>query len=135
MTESKVDEVVRRDTAVEKSKKNIHPWQRRTMGESFSGDTLLEYGGVECGDKGGRVAWKDPEDIKLFCGQIQQLTIIVQQYIYMYKYYVILFLSMDKNHNMKDEMAKAWDLAQGSCPPKQGACGGGCREAEASEGR
>ena len=30
---------------------------------------------------------------------------------------------------------KAWDLAQGSCPPKQGACGGGCREAEASEGR
>ena len=72
---------------------------------------------------------------KVFCGQIQQLTIIVQQYIYMYKYYVILFLSMDKNHNMKDEMAKAWDLAQGSCPPKQGACGGGCREAEASEGR
>ena len=48
-------------------------------------------GGVECGEKGGRVAWKDPEDIKLFCGQIQQLTIIVQQYIYMYKYYVILF--------------------------------------------
>ena len=107
VTESKVDEVVRRDTAVEKSKKNIHPWQRRTMGESFSGDTLLEYGGVECGEKGGRVAWKDPEDIKqepcttgrrqvmastkVFCGQIQQLTIIVQQYIYMYKYYVILF--------------------------------------------
>ena len=25
--------------------------------------------------------------------------------------------------------------AQKSCPPKQGACGGGCREAEASEGR
>ena len=49
---------------MEKSKKNIHPWQRRTMGESFSGDTLLEYGGVECGEKGGRVAWKDPEDIK-----------------------------------------------------------------------
>ena len=23
-----------------------------------------EYGGVECGEKGGRVAWKDPEDIK-----------------------------------------------------------------------
>ena len=93
-------------------------------------------GGVECGEKGGRVAWKDPEDIKqepcttgrrqvmastkVFCGQIQQLTIIVQQYIYMYKYYVILFLSMDKNHNMKDEMAKSLGSSPGVMSAKTG---------------
>ena len=89
-----------------------------------------------CGEKGGRVAWKDPEDIKqepcttgrrqvmastkVFCGQIQQLTIIVQQYIYMYKYYVILFLSMDKNHNMKDEMAKSLGSSPGVMSAKTG---------------
>ena len=33
------------------------------MGESFSRDTLLERGGVELGGKGGKVAWKDPDNI------------------------------------------------------------------------
>ena len=55
---------VRNGKVPEKSKKNIHPWQRRTMGGSFSGDVLLEYGGEELGEKSGRVAWKDPDDIK-----------------------------------------------------------------------
>ena len=49
---------------MEKAKSNVHPWQRRTIGGSFSGDTLLEYGGEELGPKSGRVAWKDPDDIK-----------------------------------------------------------------------
>ena len=48
---------------MEKAKSNVHPWQRR-IGGSFSGDTLLEYGGEELGPKSGRVAWKDPDDIK-----------------------------------------------------------------------
>ena len=54
--------------------KNIHPWQRRTMGGSFSGEVMLEYGGEDLGEKSGRVAWRDPDDIKqeeLTCSVLQ----------------------------------------------------------------
>jgi len=69
MTEVKTDSMnkdkaVRSSNVMEKAKSNVHPWQRRTIGGSFSGDTLLEYGGEELGPKSGRVAWKDPDDIK-----------------------------------------------------------------------
>ena len=69
MTEGKMnsvnkDKVVGSSNVMEKAKSNVHPWQRRTIGGSFSGDTLLEYGGEELGPKSGRVAWKDPDDIK-----------------------------------------------------------------------
>jgi len=60
----KGDEVLRSGNVVEKPKENIHPWQRRTIGGSFSGHVLLEYGGEELGEKSGRVAWKDPDNIK-----------------------------------------------------------------------
>ena len=64
VNKGKIGDVVRSSKVLEKPKKNIHPWQRRTMGGSFSGDVLLEYGGEELAEKSGRVAWKDPDDIK-----------------------------------------------------------------------
>ena len=51
---------------------------------------------------------------------VQMLDVIISEYIYIHKYYVILFLSMDKNHNMKDEMAKSLGSSPGVMSAKTG---------------
>ena len=82
---------------------------------------------MECGEKGGRVAWKDPEDIKqepCTTGRRQVMAstcLLLFNNIYIcINIMLFYFLSMDKNHNMKDEMAKSLGSSPGVMSAKTG---------------